>query len=104
VWATPIRRLALSVLALAVSAWILKSAVSDPHFFDHRRAFGGFLAAPALAILFGAQAVQAIMDLAHRGNSPAVFIRLGRWLDGRRRPAVGIYVAIMLVAYLLIHS
>src|SRR4051794_15523795 len=37
-WATPERRLALSLGCLAVAAWILGSAFSDPDaFFQHRR-------------------------------------------------------------------
>ena len=48
-WATPQRRLSLSIGVLAVGAWMLASAFSDPDaFFEHRRSAAGFVAAPLL--------------------------------------------------------
>jgi hypothetical protein len=73
------------VVALAVSGWILLSALTSSDFLGHPRAKAGFVAAPALAVLFGAQAVQAIADLALRRNSLPVFHRIGCWLDRRGR-------------------
>src|SRR5215210_3280142 len=75
-WATPQRRLLLSVGVLAVGAWMLVSGFSDPDaFFQHRRWTLGFVAAPLLMLMFGLQAVQAIGDLAGKRDSVPVFHR-----------------------------
>src|SRR3954464_11030802 len=61
VWATPERRLLLSVGFLGVAAWILISALSNPDaFFSHRRSAVGFVAAPLIVLLFGVQAGEAV--------------------------------------------
>jgi hypothetical protein len=97
-WATPERRLLLSVGVLAVAAWMLGSAFSDPDaFFQHRRSMLGFLAAPLLVLMFGAQAVEAVGDLVRKRDSVPVFHRLGWWLDRRGLPLVGIYLVAMVV-------
>ena len=96
VWATPERRLSLSVGFLAVGAWILVSAFSDPHaFFLHRRSTVGFVAAPLLVLMFGLQAVEAIGDLVRKRDSVPVFHRLGWWLDRRGLVLVGVYLVVM---------
>ena len=95
-WATPQRRLVLSVGALAVAAWILGSAFSDPDaFFEHRRSTVGFVAAPLLVFMFGLQAVEAIGDLLHKRDSVPVFHRLGWWLDRRGLAFVFVYLVVM---------
>jgi len=95
-WATPERRLSLSVGVLAVAAWMLVSAFSDPdEFFKHGRSKVGFVAAPLLVLMFGAQAVEAIGDLVHKRNSVPVFHRLGWWLDRRGLPLVALYLVVM---------
>jgi hypothetical protein len=98
------RRLALSVVALALSGWILVSALTNSDFLSHPRAKAGFLAAPGLAVLFGAQAVQSIGDFARRRNSLPVFHRIGWWLDRRGVLVIIAYLAIMIAALLLIHA
>jgi hypothetical protein len=104
VWATPERRLLLSVGVLAVAAWMLISALSDPHeFFEHRRSAVGFVAAPLMVFMFGPQAVEAIGDLLRKRDSgPArerdsvpVFFRVGWWLDRRGLYLVGLYLVVM---------
>jgi hypothetical protein len=96
VWATPERRLLLSVGFLAVGAWILVSAFSDPDaFFEHRRSTVGFVAAPLLVLMFGLQAVEAIGDLVGKRDSIPVFHRLGWWFDRRGLPFVGLYLVVM---------
>jgi hypothetical protein len=104
VWGTPARRLAVSVVALALSSWILTSALTNSDLLSHPRATAGFLAAPALAGLFGAQAVQAIVDLARRRNSLPVFHRIGWWLDRRGALLIIVYLAIMIAALLLVRA
>jgi hypothetical protein len=97
-WATPHRRLLLSFGVLAVAAWMLVSALSDPdEFFGHGRMAAGFVAAPLLVFMFGLQALEAIGDLVHRRDSIPVFHRLGRWLDGRGLPLIGLYLIVMVV-------
>jgi hypothetical protein len=65
-WATPQRRLLLSLGVLAVGAWILVSALSDPdEFFSRGQMAAGFLAAPLLVFMFGLQAIEAIGDIVH---------------------------------------
>jgi len=96
VWATAERRLVLSVGFLAVGAWILVSAFSDPDaFFQHRRSTVEFVAAPLVVLMFGLQAVEAVGDLRHKRDSVPVFHRLGWWLDRRGLPLVGLYLAVM---------
>jgi hypothetical protein len=96
IWATPERRLLLSVGFLAVGAWMLVSALSDPDaFFTHRRSTVGFVAAPLLGLMFGLQAVEAIADLVRRRDSVPVFHRLGWWLDRRGIALVGLYLVVM---------
>ena len=96
VWATPERRLLLSVGFLAGAAWMLVSAFSDPDaFFEHRRSTVGFVAAPLLVLMFGLQAVEAIRDLVRNSDSVPVFHRLGWWLDRRGLPLVGLYIVVM---------
>ena len=98
VWATPARRLALSVGFLAVAAWMLVSAFSDPDaFFKHRRSTIGFVAAPLIVFLFGLQAVEAVGDLQRKRDSVPVFHRLGWWLDRRGLSLVGLYLVVMVV-------
>jgi hypothetical protein len=96
IWATPQRRLLLSVGVLAVGAWMLVSAFSDPDaFFEHRRSTVGFVAAPLLVLMFGLQAVEAIGDLVRKRDSVPVFHRLGWWFDRRGLPLVGLYLVVM---------
>jgi hypothetical protein len=59
-WATPLRRLGLSLIFLAIASWILVAALTDPDAFL-RRPLGimGFVASPALLLAFGAQATPA---------------------------------------------
>jgi hypothetical protein len=72
VWATPERRLVLSVGFLAVAARMLISALSDPDaFFEHGRSAVGFVAAPLIPFMFGCQAVEAIGELHKRDSVPA---------------------------------
>jgi hypothetical protein len=103
-WATPERRLLLAVGFLAVAAWMLISALSDPDaFFEHRRSAVGFVAAPLIVFMFGWQAVEAIGELLHKRDSvPArerdpvpVFFRLGWWLDRRGLYLLGLYLVVM---------
>ena len=95
-WATPERRLVLSVGVLAVGTWMLVSAFSDPDgFFEHRRSTVGFVAAPLLVLMFGLQAVEAGVDLVRKRDSVPVFHRLGRWLGRRGLPFVGLYLVVM---------
>jgi len=95
-WATPQRRLVLSVGVLAVAAWMLGSAFSDSDaFFEHRRSTVGFVAAPLIVLMFGLQAVEAIGDLLHKRDSVPVFHRLGWWLDRRGLSLVGLYLVVM---------
>ena len=95
-WATPQRRLVLSVGFLAVAAWMLGSAFSDSDaFFEHRRSTVGFVAAPLLVLMFGLQAVEAIGDLLHKRDSVPVFHRLGWWLDRRGLAFVFVYLVVM---------
>jgi hypothetical protein len=103
VWATPERRLLLSVGFLAVAAWILISALSHPDaFFSHRRSAVGFVAAPLIVLLFGVQAGEAVGDLLRKRESTIpVFHRLGWRLDRHGLYLVGIYVVVM-VALLLV--
>ena len=98
IWATPARRLVLSLGFLAVAAWILVSAFSDPEgFFGHRRWGAGFVAAPLIVLMFGSQAVEAIGDLLRKRDSAVpVFHRLGRAAStGRGLCLVGLYVVVM---------
>ena len=98
IWATPERRLLLSVGFLAGGTWILVSAFSDPDaFFEHRRSTVGFVAAPLLVLMFGLQAVEAIGDLARQRDSVPVFHRLGWWFDRRGLPLIGLYLVVMVV-------
>jgi hypothetical protein len=95
-WANPERRLLLSVGFLAVAAWMLISALSDPDaFFEHRRSAVGFVAAPLIVFMFGWQAVEAIGDLVRKRDSVPVFHRLGWWFDRRGLPFVGLYLVVM---------
>jgi hypothetical protein len=97
-WATPERRLLLSVGFLAVAAWMLISALSDPDaFFAHRRSAVGFVAAPLIVLMFGVQAVEAIGDLVGKRDSTIpVFHRLGWRLDRRGLSLVGLYLVVMI--------
>ena len=96
IWATPERRLLLSVGFLAVGAWMLVSAFSDPDaWFDHRRSTAGFVAAPLLVFMFGLQAFEAISDLVRKRDSVPVFHRLGWWFDRQGLPFVGLYLVVM---------
>jgi hypothetical protein len=96
IWATAERRLAVSIAFLAVAAWILISALSDPDaFFEHRRAAAGFVAAPLLVVMFGLQAVEAVGDLLRKRDSVPVFHRLGWWLDRRGLYLLALYLAVM---------
>jgi len=96
IWATPERRLVLSIGFLAAAAWMLGSAFSDPDaFFTHRRSTVGFVAAPLIVLLFGLQAVEAVADLVRRRDSVPVFHRFGWWLDRRGIALVGVYLAVM---------
>jgi hypothetical protein len=96
VWASPERRLLLSVGFVAVGAWMLISAFSDPDaFFEHRRSTVGLVAAPLLVLMFGLQAVQAVGDLVRKRDSVPVFHRLGWWFDWRGLPFVGLYLVVM---------
>jgi hypothetical protein len=98
-WATPERRLLLSLGLLAVAAWILISAFWDRDaFFQHRQSAVAFVAAPLIVLMFGVQAVEAIGDLLRKGNTPIpVFHRIGWRLDARRGLAfLGLYLVVML--------
>jgi hypothetical protein len=97
IWATPERRLLLSIGFLAVAAWMLISAFSDPDaFFKHRRSTVGFVAAPLIVLMFGVQAVEAIGDLLRkRTSSVPVFHRLGWVLDRRGLAFVFVYLVVM---------
>ena len=96
IWATPQRRLLLSVGFLAGAAWLLVSAFSDPDaFLEHRRSTVGFVAAPLLVLMFGLQAVEAIGDLVRKRDSVPVLHRLGWWFDRRGLPLVGLYLVVM---------
>jgi hypothetical protein len=97
VWATPERRLLLSVGFLAAGAWILVSAFSDPDtFFARGRSTLGFLAAPLLVLMFGLQAIEAVADLVRKRDSLPVFHRLGWWLDKRGIGFVFVYLVVMI--------
>jgi hypothetical protein len=97
IWATPARRLLLSIGFLAVAAWMLTSAFADSDaFFAHRRSLIGFVAAPLIVLMFGAQAIEAIGDLIRKRDSVPVFHRLGRWLGRRGLPLVGLYLVAMI--------
>jgi hypothetical protein len=96
IWATAERRLALSIAFLAVAAWILISALSDPDgFFEHRRTAAGLVAAPLLVLMFGLQAVEAVGDLLRKRDSMPVFHRLGWWLDRRGVSLIALYLVVM---------
>ena len=96
IWATPARRLLLSVGFLAGAAWMLISAFSDPDaFFQHRRSTVGFVAAPLIVLMFGLQAVEAIGDHLRKRDSVPVFHRLGWWLDRRGLAFVFVYLVVM---------
>jgi hypothetical protein len=97
IWATPARRLALSTGVLAVAAWMLISAFSDPdEFFQHRRSSVGFVAAPLMVLMFGAQAVEAVGELLHKRNSPVpVFHRLGKRLERGGLVLLFVYLVVM---------
>jgi hypothetical protein len=98
IWATAERRLLLSLGVLAVGAWMLVSAISDPdEFFTRGRMAAGFVAAPLLMFMFGLQAVEAIGDLVHQRNSIPVFHRVGRWLGRRGLPLIGLYLVVMVL-------
>jgi len=96
IWATPARRLVLSIGFLAGAAWMLISAFSDPDaFFRHRRSTIGFVAAPLIVLMFGVQAVEAVGDLVRKRDSTVpVFHRLGRRLD-RVLSLIFVYLVVM---------
>jgi hypothetical protein len=98
-WGTPLRRLGFSTVFISIAVWILVYALIDPvGYFGERRAIGGFIAAPALLILFGAQATQALLDLVHRRNSFPILNRIGPWLDRRGLVVVVVYLVAMVAA------
>ena len=102
IWATPVRRLAFSAAWLALAAWILIYALTDPAgYFDGRHAVAGFVAAPALALMFGLQFLESARDLARGRNSVPVLIRLGRWLDRRGMALMLAYVVLMVLLLVL---
>jgi hypothetical protein len=103
IWATAERRLLLSIGVLAVAAWMLVSALSDPDgFVAHRRSTVGFVVAPLIVFMFGAQAVEAIGDLVHTRHSVPVFHRLGRWLGRRGLPLFVLYLVVMVVLLVVV--
>jgi hypothetical protein len=105
IWATPAGRLVLGMAFLAVGGWILVSAVTDAGFFDDdRRAAVAFLAAPGLIVVFGSLVVDAVVDLVRHRNSIPLFHRIGWWIDerGLKLPVVGIYLVVVLAAFLIV--
>jgi hypothetical protein len=98
-WATPGRRLAFSTAWIAGAIWVLFMALTDPQeWFEHRRAIGGFVAAPLLLVMFGLQAAEAARDLVSGRNSVPVFHRLGWWLDRRGIVLIVGYLLVMVAA------
>jgi hypothetical protein len=101
VWATPLRRLGLSLAFLAIAMWIVVDVLSDPDTVL-RRPLGiiGLVAAPALLLGFGAQATQAVLDVVRGRNSFPILFRVGWWLDRRGLPITGLYVVAMVAVIL----
>ena len=103
VWATPGRRLALSIASIAGAIWILLSALTDPEeWFGRRPSIPGFVAAPMLLVMFGLQAAEAARDLASGRDSVPVFHRLGWWLDRRGVVLIVGYVLVMVAASIVL--
>lgn len=96
-WRTPARRLALSAVFVAIAAWMLSNAISNPAmWFDGLGGFVGFLSAPLLLVLFGAQAGQALRDLVRGQNSFPIFQSLSWKMDRNALLLVGGYLLITL--------
>ncbi len=96
VWRTPARRLALSAVFIAIAAWMLLNAISNPAmWFDGWGGFVGFLSAPLLVVLFGAQFGQALRDLVRGQNSFPIFQSLSWKMDRNAVLLVGGYLLIM---------
>ena len=58
------------------------------------------MAAPALVLMFGLQAVEAARDLAMKRDSVPVFHRLGWWLDRRGGALVVGYLIVMALLFI----
>jgi hypothetical protein len=102
-WATPGRRLTLSAGWIVLAIWILFSALMNPaEWFGRRFSIAGFVAAPALLLMFGLQAAQAGRDLACGRDSVPVFHRLGWWLDRRGLALIVGYLLVMVVALIVL--
>jgi hypothetical protein len=103
VWATPGRRLALSIAWIAGALWVLFLALTDPQeWFGHRASIPGFVAAPLLLVMFGLQAAEAARDVALGRDSVPVFHRLGWWLDRRGIVLIVGYVLVMVAASIVL--
>src|SRR3954452_10441464 len=102
IWATPRRRLVLSLSCAAVAVAIIAAVIADHTMLPRARWMGGFVAAPAIVAAFGAQAVEAVLDLRRGRDSLPVFHRAFWWVDRHRAVAV-LYLGVMIPAAVWLH-
>jgi hypothetical protein len=103
-WRTPAARLVFALAWVAGATYILVRAVTDPFFFDSRRAEVAFVVAPMLLIAFGVMAAEAAHDLVRRRDREVLVLmrglvrmqsRFGWWLAA--------YVVATGVAFAVLH-
>jgi hypothetical protein len=100
IWGTPGNRLTLAVAVIVGAVYVLVRGLTDSGVFDTRGIASLFVLAPVMLALFGAQAVEAVVDLRRGRNSwPPVFHRIGARLDRR----AGLLLVLLLV-YLVVGS